>query len=289
MPKDKYSAVWVSHSSMSDFLKCPRSYYLKNVYKDAQTRHKLQIVSPALSLGSAVHEVLESLSVLPTDQRFQEPLLVKYERAWSKITGKLGGFSSDEQEAQYKARGEMMLKRAERVKGPLSRLAVKIKMELPHFWLSEEDNIILCGKIDWLEYLPDTDSVNILDFKTSKKEEDGNSLQLPIYRLLVHNCQQRPVMKANYWYLDFSDALTERELPDLISASDQVLQIAKKVSLSRKLNVMKCPEGVDGCMHCQPFERILRGEGELVKSDNRTDAYMLSWQKESDFPESEIL
>jgi hypothetical protein len=42
-------------------------------------------------------------------------------------------------------------------------------------------------------------------------------------------------------------------------------------------------------MHCQPFERILKGEGELVKSDDRYDIYVLPWKKESEFPESEIL
>ncbi len=52
---DKYTATWVSHSSMGDFIKCPRAYYLKNMYKNPKTGKKIGIVSPALSLGSAVH------------------------------------------------------------------------------------------------------------------------------------------------------------------------------------------------------------------------------------------
>lgn len=289
MAKDKFSAVWVSHSSISDFLKCPRSYYLKNVYKDPVTRHKIQIISGPLALGQAVHEVLESLSILPTDQRFREPLLAKYERAWLKVTGKLGGFISPEEEIRYKARGEAMLKRAERVRGPLARLAVKIKQDLPHFWLSEEDNIILCGKIDWLEYLPESDSVSIIDFKTGKNQEDGNSLQLPIYHLLVHYCQHRSVSNACYWYLESSDDCEERKLPDLQEAFDQILQIAKKISLARKLNVMKCPMGAEGCRYCKPMEKILRGEGELVASNSRNDLYVLVDSSDDEFPESEIL
>ncbi|MEO8581367.1 MAG: PD-(D/E)XK nuclease family protein [Patescibacteria group bacterium] len=289
MAKDKYSAVWVSHTSLSDFLKCPRGYYLRNVYKDPHTRHKIQIMSPPLALGQAVHEVLESLSVLPTDQRFRESLLSKFEKAWQKVSGKRGGFSSMEQEERYRDRGEAMMKRAERVKGPLSRLAVKIKQELPYFWLSEEDNIILCGKIDWLEYFPETDSVSIIDFKTSKTQEDTNSLQLPIYHLLVHYCQQRAVTKASYWYLEMSDELQEKELPDLQTAFDQILQLAKKISLARKLNIMKCPNGAAGCMHCQPFERILNGEGELVHDNGRNDIYVLPWITQTEEMESEIL
>src|ERR1035437_4279352 len=34
MAQDKFNAVWVSHSSIGDFLKCPRLYYLHNVYKN---------------------------------------------------------------------------------------------------------------------------------------------------------------------------------------------------------------------------------------------------------------
>jgi len=73
---DKFTATWVSHSSIRDFLNCPRAYYLNNVYKDPATNHKIQIVSPALSLGSSVHEVIESLSNLPTKDRFKESLLI---------------------------------------------------------------------------------------------------------------------------------------------------------------------------------------------------------------------
>ena len=62
---DQYTAVWVSHTSISDFLQCPRAYYLKNVYKDPKTRHKIQLMSPPLALGQVVHSVLESLSILP--------------------------------------------------------------------------------------------------------------------------------------------------------------------------------------------------------------------------------
>ena len=61
---DKYTAYWVSHSSINDFLKCPRAYFLKNVYKDPKTGRKIKLISPPLALGQAVHEVVESLSVL---------------------------------------------------------------------------------------------------------------------------------------------------------------------------------------------------------------------------------
>lgn len=276
MARDKYTATWVSHSSISDFLKCPRAYYLKNVYRDPKTRHKIQLMSAPLALGSAVHEVLEGLSNLPTNERFNEPLLAKFEKAWSKVTGKRGGFHNPEMEQKYKLRGQAMLRRVQSNPGPLARLSVKLKEELPQFWLSDEDNIILCGKIDWLEYLPEKDSVNIIDFKTSKQEEDSNSLQLPIYTLLVHNVQRRKVEKAAYWYLEMSDECVEKALPDLEESHTRVLEAARKVKTARALERFKCPSGDEGCFVCRPMEKILRGEAEFVgQNDYGADVYVL--------------
>ena len=130
---DKYTATWVSHTSISDWLRCPRAYFLKNVYRDPKTRHKIKLMSPALALGSAVHEVLESLSVLPKQSRFAESLINKFENVWQKASGKNGGFTNSESEHKYKTRGQDMLRRVMNNPGPISGLAVKIQMDLPQF------------------------------------------------------------------------------------------------------------------------------------------------------------
>ncbi len=275
MPKDKYTAVWVSHSSISDYLRCPRAYFLKNIYKDRSTGNKVQIVTPALALGSAVHEVIESLSTIPSNIRFDDSLVLKFDGLWDKYSGKKGGFRDMEEEHKYKERGKAMLRRVMEHPGPLLNLAVKIKESLPYYWLSEEDNIILCGKIDWLEYFKDEDNIHIIDFKTSKKEETTDSLQLPIYHLLVANCQKRPVAKASYWYLDFADLPKEKELPNLEEANNKVLEIGRKVRLARRLEKFDCPNGKDGCLVCRPLEAVLRGEGERVGESGRRDTYIL--------------
>lgn len=274
MAPDRYTAVWVSHSSISDFLTCPRAYYLKNIYKDPANGHKVQVIEPPLALGSAVHEVVEGLSKLPVKERFRESLIPTLERVWEKYKGQLGGFFDPDAERKYLDRGRAMIRRVQKNPGPLANLAVKINQELPYYWLSEDDNIILCGKIDWLEYLPESDSVHIIDFKTSKSEEDPNSMQLPIYHLLVHNTQNRQVAKASYWYLELADTLSERTLPDLEEAHQRVLKIAKEIKLARQLGRFKCPMG--GCRACRPFEAILNGEGIKVgTNDYGTDLYVL--------------
>lgn len=287
---DKYSAVWVSHSSIADWLRCPRAYYLKNVYRDPKNNHKIKLMSPALALGSAVHEVLEGLSVLPRGTRLSEPLIPKYDEVWKKYAGKKGGFDGEEAEYQYKRRGAEMLRRVYNHPGPVNNPAVKIQMDLPWFWLSETENIILCGKIDWLEYLPDTDSVHIIDFKTGKNEEDSDSLQLPIYHLLVHNCQKRAATKASYWYLEMSDVLTEKPLPDLAESQKRVFDIALQIKLGRQLNRFKCPSGDDGCGACRTYEALAHGEGELVGQDDfGADVYVLARAPVEEDREGEIL
>ncbi len=273
---DKFSAVWVSHSSMGDFLKCPRAYYLNNVYRDAETGHKIQLMNPSLALGGAVHSVIEALSTKPTETRFNESLLIQFDKVWRKYTGKLGGFSNADEEQQYKQRGEAMLRRVMAHPGPLKNKAVKIKEATPWYWLSEEENIILCGKVDWLEYLADEDAVHIIDFKTSRKEEDGTSLQLPIYYLLVSNTQGRKVLKASYWYLEMNDELTPQALPDPSEAYETILATAKKIKLARKLERFVCPHGDAGCFACRPLEKIVRGEAEKVGvSEYNQDVYIL--------------
>jgi ATP-dependent helicase/DNAse subunit B len=274
MANDKFSAVWVSHSSISDFLKCPRLYYLRNVYKSPNTGHKITVMKPPLALGQAVHEVVESLSVLPVEDRLAVSLLKRFDTAWEKVSGKMGGFADKNEEEDYKERGRQMLRRVEKHPGPILRKAVKIGQSLPHYWLSEEENIILCGKIDWLEWNEDDDSVNIVDFKTGKNEEGTDSLQLPIYRLLSANTQNRVVRGAYYWYLNTDDEPKEAEMPELAEAESRVLEIARRVKLGRQINHLKCPKG--GCFACRDMERVFNGEGELVgESEYRQDIYIL--------------
>lgn len=287
---DKFSALWISHSSISDFLTCPRSYYLKNVYKDPDTNKKIKIISPSLALGSVVHAVVESLSSVPVDERLQKPLLKMFDAEWENISGRKGGFTSDSQELEFKKRGEEMLRRVLAHPGPVGTLAVKINMDLPFYWLSESDEIILCGKIDWLEYIEDKEAVNIIDFKTGKRREESDSLQLPIYHLLVHNCQSRKVHSAYYWYLESEDKPTEVVLPDLESSENSVMKVAKKMKLARSLNSFECPNGEEGCYACRPFEKILKGEAEYVGKDNYGAAiYIVPGEEDEEDREGTLL
>lgn len=273
--KDKYSAIWVSHSSISDYLKCPRLYFLRNMYRDPKTHHKVALMQPALALGQIVHDTIDTISRLPADIRFNEPLNELFLEKWNSVTGKLGGFSTTEEEKKVKKRGEAMIERIAKNPGPLLNKAIKIRQDLPHYWISEEDNIILCGKIDWLEYIPDQDTVHIIDFKTGKYDEDPNSLQLPIYYLLTTHCQTKKVGKASYWYLERDAFPLEVDLPAEEESLIRIMEISKKIALARKLEHLPCPQK-GGCRFCLPYEQILQGKAEFVgNNDFGQDIYII--------------
>lgn len=262
---DKYSAIWVSHSSIGDFLKCRRMYYLHNMYRNPRTNMKVSIVTPHMSLGVAVHEVLEGLGNYKAEDRLKRNLLADYEQAWKKVSGRIGGFTSPEQEAEFKERGKRMIETV--VKNPrmLGNKIVKLPRDKmnPNFYIDEANNIILNGLVDWIEYLPETDSLHLVDFKTGKKEESESSFQLPIYLLLCNALQKRKVTKASYWYLE-SDNFVEKMLPDAEKAKQDVLNLALQVKAFRSGTDFTCQNGTDGCIHCKQYEKIFSGEAEFV-------------------------
>lgn len=269
--------LWISHSSIGDFLKCPRAYYLHNIYKDIQTGNKITIINPSLALGQIVHEVLESLSTLKVEERFKESLMSKYNRAWQKITGELGGFRDADEEASYKMRGKIMLQRVIDHPGLLLNKALKLKpsnpnFPLPHYLISNEDNIILCGKIDWLEYLPEDNSIHIVDFKTGRNDEDVDSLQLSIYSLLVNNLQKRKIKKASYWYLDRNDSPTEQVLPDLNRSYKRVMELGLRIKDLKRIGNYTCSK--NGCFACEPLEAIVNKQAKFVGTSDYQDIYI---------------
>ena len=160
---------------------------------------------------------------------------------------------------------------------------------LPNFFLSEEENIILCGKIDWLEFVPTDDSVRVLDFKTGKRDEDGESLQLPIYLLLLNELQKRKVSGASYWYLDREDEPKSVELPSLDVAREKVLAVARAVKAAREKGEFACPRVIAGgspCFACAPYEAILRGEARYLgveQSGPFSRLEQVGWWRGADF------
>lgn len=283
MPKDKYKAVWLSHSSIKDFLACPRGYYYKNIYKNPRTGRKITIMKPVLALGQSIHALIDQLSTIKTGDRFTIPLETRFEPLWQKISGKRGGFASEQEEQEYKERALVMISLLQKHPGPLSRKTVRIKDDLPYYWFSEEEELILCGKIDWLEYVEKSDSIHIVDFKTGRVEEKEDSLQLPIYYLLATHVQKRPVSKISYWYIDKDTKPQSIALPNEEEAYKRIMETAQRIKFARKLNHFKCAkDDTTGCVYCAPLKAVIEGRGQFVGiGDFNEEIYVLPAQSVS--------
>ncbi|RJQ36040.1 PD-(D/E)XK nuclease family protein [Candidatus Microgenomates bacterium] len=270
--------LWISHSSIGDFLNCPRLYFLRQIYKDPKTGKKINIINPSLALGLTVHDTLESLAILKAEDRFKESLFDKYENLWANVSGELGGFKNKDEEMFYKNRGKDMIKRVVDSPGPLLNKALKLKSPdslPPRYLISEEENILLCGKVDWLEYFPEDNSVHIIDFKTGVNEEKANSLQLPIYTLLVKNCQKRKISKMSYWYLEKDNSPQEVSLPDFDQSNKRIMEVALQIKKLREDRNFNCLKG--GCFACKPFENIISGKAKYIKTSGYQDIYISSF------------
>jgi len=243
------------------------------MYKHPDTGRKIEITTPALSLGSAIHNVLEPLAALPADARFKKDLRVSFEEEFSKYKGKRGGFTDTSTYGLYCNRGLEMISRVLANPEPLLQPTHVFEDDLLHGWLSKENNLIICGKIDWLTKDPATEELSIIDFKTSK-EEETNSLQLSIYALLLYVLGSKQVNNLSYWYLDFADNLVDVSLPNLKQAHKDILDIGLRISEARATNLLLCPR--NGCYACSPYEEIAKGNGEYVgKGKYKRDIYFV--------------
>ena len=318
--QDKYKAVWLSHSSIGDYEKCPRLYYLHDVYKDPKTKRKINITSPYMSLGIAIHNVVEDLKNYKVDDRKkiltekniilnQEKLLENFEIEFAKVSGKKGGFTSEEQEKEFKNRGVKMVQNVIADPKLLLNKTVSTKSYytgdmLPNFYISQEENIILCGNIDWIEYnepekIPlnplfqkeGRGTISVVDFKTGKNEEKENSMQLPIYKILLESLQNKwKVVNGKYWYLESGVVITKEIDEDKIKqVKEKIIKIGVEIR-DKKLtwsgsdwlwnenfeNNFACKNGKEGCLHCKSYEKILAGEAEYLGVDMyKKDLYFI--------------
>lgn len=127
MSQGRTTDLWVSHSSIGDFLKCHRLYFLHNVYRDPHSGHRINIINPHLALGQVVHETIESISTVKVEERLDKSLLGIFENLWPKFGGEQGGFITTKQENEFRERGKNMLKRLMDNPGPILNKAIKVK------------------------------------------------------------------------------------------------------------------------------------------------------------------
>lgn len=260
------NTIWISHTSLGDFEKCKKLYWLRNLYRDQKygNNFRVQIASPYLSLGEAVHNAIDNFVTRYTpEERDKDKLMYEYSRDWASKIGKRGGFKDTGQEKYFKERGEAMLERF--WKNSYFNRGKTIPVNFPKIALIGQDDAILVGNFDWLEETQE--GLHILDFKTGANEEEDGSLQLPIYALLAEKFLKKPVAKVSYWYLDKDDQPIEKPIPDLNQTLETLTSKATLVKQTVDGKDFVCLKGENCVRDCIEYSKLKDGEGEHVGTD----------------------
>lgn len=264
-------ALWVSYTALKDFLKCPRSYYLKNRYRNPKTGNRLQIASAPMTLGSLVHDAIKWY--LQTNRVASlEDVVKKFRNHWLKYQGKRGGFRSREEEGGFGKRGLQMLDNFYKNREILEKNTPAY--DFLRFMLDEK--IVLNGKLDFLGERPDG-SLHIVDFKSGSKDEE-DSTQLHTYAILAESNFQKPISKISYWYLDRDSAPKEAVLDSLEDHLEYLKEKAQEIKKAIEKNEWICKKSPELCFDCQDYQAILDGKGEFQFSDEefKKDVYFLA-------------
>lgn len=259
------NTVWISHTSLNDFEKCKQLYYLRNLYRDKKfgNNFRLQVASPYLSLGEAVHDAIDHFTErYQPEHRTLDRLMYEYNRGWQLKPDRIGGFKDKAQEKEFKERGESMLERF--FGNSYFSKGNPIRVDFPKLPLVGEDDVVLVGNFDWLEKIEG--GLHIMDFKTGK-EEDENSLQLPIYALLAQHVLKEPVIKISYWYLDRDDEPVEKEIPDLSKTLKTIKTRASAVEDAIKFQDFPCEAEIGYCKNCHEYYQVINEQAEHVQTD----------------------
>ncbi len=256
--------LWISHSAISAFTKCPHLYYMEYIYRNPKTGNRIQIVNPYLSLGSAVHETIEELADVPIKKRLKMNLKERFEEVFTSYSGLRGGFVTKTKEENFKKRGLEMVSKvegSEMLKSP----SIKTKTNFPTVDLFK--NIKLVGSLDWIEKLP-KGGAHIIDFKTGNSRESNGSLQLPIYLILGEENINENVEKTSYWYLQHDNSPVEHKVGELSSYMEKIKEIS--LSIKQAIDNNNFPCNYPGrCFACGDYSRIFEGEAKMVGTDKK--------------------
>jgi len=257
------NAIYISYTSLKDFLSCPRSYYLKNIYRDPKRGFKLQVASPNLALGSTVHDAIKwFLEEQDTPTMFE--LIARYRNLWLKFRGKKGGFASIEDEGNFGRRGLAILENFYKNWRVLGKSAPRLTF--PKYNLLE--NMVLMGNFDYVQEKPDG-SLFVIDFKTSANDEK-DPLQLYIYAILAEANLDRDVTSAAYWYLDRDDGPREIVLDSLEDKLKWITEKGKEMKEALGKGSWVCIREDQGrCRDCNDYQALLDGKGQFQFSDFR--------------------
>ena len=168
------STLNLSSSKINTYNSCSYKYRLK--YIDKVPEQKTRASS---EFGLIIHAILEEYHSLPKEKQSKDELLSLLEKYWR------------EDSFEYRLRGDEFKKQGKEVlsdyfqfisENPLNVVGVE-----KHFsYVMKDLNVNISGKIDRIDKVGD--SLNIIDYKTSRKKEKAkNNIQLALYIQAINN------------------------------------------------------------------------------------------------------
>jgi DNA helicase-2/ATP-dependent DNA helicase PcrA len=210
----------LSASALDQYEKCPMKYLLSARWCIRGGPHA------ALSFGNVMHAALRELVAAWRHGQLisMADLELIYAREW-----KSGGYEDAYQEEEYRRAGlEQLRSFYEKYAGARPEV---LELEKP-FELPMEHNIVITGRIDRIDRLPDG-TVEIVDYKTGsvKKPLDAKkSLQLSIYALAAREILELEPSRLTFYNLVINEAtMTTRDDKSLTLARQRVSEIADSI------------------------------------------------------------
>jgi len=253
--------IFLSKTALADFTRCPRAYYLKNIYRTIDDM-RIQIASPPLTLGSTVHDTI-FWYLQQREKPSKEETFKKYRELWRKFRLNRGGFSSVEEEAQFGKRGLKMLENFLEHSDCLEPSAPFLKF--PKLNLIE--NIILNGNFDFVGVCEDG-TLHIVDFKTGIHDEE-DTIQLYIYAILAESNFNKRVSRVSFWYIDRDDKPKDIVLDKLEPKIEWLKQKGLEMKKAIEEKNWVCVKEKDGilCRDCYDYQQILDGKAQYLYDD----------------------
>ncbi len=258
--------LWISHSALSSFAKCPHLYYLEYEYRNPSTGNRIQITNPYLSLGLAVHQSIEGVLDFPLKERRKISLLDRFSQIFNSYRGLKGGFLFKKKEEEFYKRGLEMIERVNE-SSLLDKEALKTTSSFPTLELFSQKELgvraLLVGSIDWIELLPNK-TAHIIDFKTGNSKENKGSLQLPIYAMLGEKNIKEKIGKLSYWYLQHDNSPVEQKIQEIKQYLHVIKEKTKDIKKAIDNQSFHC-DFHKKCFGCKDYEKIFKGEAILVE------------------------
>jgi len=259
MEEIDFSKIY-SFSKLNKFKKCPLDYYF--YYLDPEWK-RYKKPKDYKTKGQAVHGAITLFYHLPQKERTFESLKNCLLRAWFSETnpskepplGELGGFRSLSHERKTYFDSLKLLKRffdLGELEPPIFYLPTKeVKdsfNDYKELIKPLNSQFSISGKFDRIDKLEDG-SLRIIDFKTSKKNQD--QFQLIFYKLLAELNFKKLVKTVSFYYLNRGEIVDlETSNVEQDEIKNQVLKKIKKIENSKEFP----PQFSGLCTHCDFFE-----------------------------------